>query len=62
MDFSEKPIRENPRTKANLLSQLLFAWIFPLFWEGARHGLNKNDLRKCLLKDKSKLLGDELQK
>lgn len=61
MDFSQKPQQENPRKGVNPISQLLFIWIAPIFWKGATKGLNREDLRKCLKKDISKSLGDELE-
>lgn len=62
MDFSKKPERENPRKKANLISQLFFVWIIPLLWKGMKNGLTKKDLTKCLKKDRSDTLGDDLEK
>lgn len=62
MDFSRKPERENPRKKANPLSQLFFLWMVPVFWRGTRKGLTTDDLTKCLKKDDSELLGDELER
>uniref|UniRef100_A0A182PE47 Uncharacterized protein n=1 Tax=Anopheles epiroticus TaxID=199890 RepID=A0A182PE47_9DIPT len=61
MDSSRKPVKNNPRKGALGLSQLVFGWLLPLFCYGTRHGLNKDDLTKCLKEDRSEDLGDELE-
>ncbi|XP_055638062.1 ATP-binding cassette sub-family C member 4-like [Toxorhynchites rutilus septentrionalis] len=61
MDSSRKPEKKNPRKGAFCLSQLIFAWLLPLFYKGSRYGLSKDDLTKCLKKDKSEELGDKLE-
>ncbi|XP_055606093.1 ATP-binding cassette sub-family C member 4-like [Uranotaenia lowii] len=61
MDNSSKPEKKNPRKGAFCLSQLLFGWLLPLFGRGCLHGLNKDDLTKCLKQDKSEDLGDRLE-
>lgn len=61
MDSGRKPDKENPRRGVNIISQILFIWIIPLFWNGVRRGLTTDDLTKCLDKDKSDKLGDELE-
>ncbi|XP_053697137.1 ATP-binding cassette subfamily C member 4 [Sabethes cyaneus] len=61
MDSSRKPEKKNPRKGAFCASQLLFCWLLPLFYKGCRWGLNKDDLTKCLKKDKSEDLGDHLE-
>lgn len=62
MDFSKKPERENPRKGANLISRLFFLWITPMLWKGMKNGLTTKDLTKCLQKDRSDTLGDDLEK
>lgn len=62
MDFSKKPERKNPRKGANLISRLFFLWMMPVFWKGTRKGLNTDDLTRCLRKDGSEMLGDELER
>lgn len=32
MDYTEKPVKKNPRKGANLLSQLLFFWLVPVMF------------------------------
>lgn len=61
MDYSQKPKRKNPRKSANIISQLLFVWVIPIFWKGLRKGLNQTDLTNCLKKDESEMLGDQLE-
>lgn len=62
MDFSKKPERESFDQNANLISRLFYLWIGPLFWEGMKNGLSKDDLTKCMLKDRSDTLGDNLER
>ncbi|XP_060647521.1 ATP-binding cassette sub-family C member 4 [Drosophila nasuta] len=61
MDSSAKPERKNPRQRANILSQLIFAWAVPFLYRGSRRGLNTNDLTECLKEDHSEQLGDRLE-
>ncbi|KAL7728495.1 hypothetical protein ACLKA6_012510 [Drosophila palustris] len=61
MDSSAKPDRKNPRQRANILSQLIFAWAVPLLYRGSRKGLNTDDLTECLKEDHSEQLGDRLE-
>lgn len=61
MDSGIKPEKKNPRKNVNIFSQLYFLWIIPLFWRGTRKGLSTDDLTKCLDKDKSDHLGNELE-
>ncbi|KAM7349634.1 ATP-binding cassette sub-family C member 4-like isoform 2-T2 [Cochliomyia hominivorax] len=56
------PNKVNPRQNANIISQLLFAWIVPLLYKGSKKGLTEDDLPKCLPDDESKALGDKLGK
>ncbi|XP_017091987.2 ATP-binding cassette sub-family C member 4 [Drosophila bipectinata] len=62
MDSSSKPQRKNPRQRANIISQLIFAWAVPLLYRGSRQGLNTDDLTECLKEDRSEQLGDRLEK
>lgn len=61
MDHSPKPIRPNPQRGAWFGSQLFFAWIVPLLWNGSRNGLNAENLTECLPIDKSADLGERLE-
>ncbi|XP_037813415.1 multidrug resistance-associated protein 4-like isoform X2 [Lucilia sericata] len=56
------PTKINPRQKANIFSQLIFAWIIPLLYKGSKQGLREEDLPKCLPDDESKVLGDKLER
>lgn len=62
MDSGKKPDKTNPRRGVNIISQIFFIWIIPLFWKGVRRGLTTEDMTKCLDKDKSDALGDELER
>lgn len=62
MDFSKKPVNENPHKGANVLSKVLISWTVPLLWKGMKTGLTTKDLTKCLQKFKSEALGDELER
>ena len=61
MDHSKKPEKENPKKAANLLSQLFLTWTIPVMWKGAKSGLTQDDLTKCLERDQSEPLGDQLE-
>lgn len=61
MESEKKPDKENPRRNANIFSQFFILWLAPLFWRGVKFGLCTDDLTKCLDKDKSDALGDELE-
>lgn len=61
MDHSKKPESENPKARANPLSQLFFTWTIPLLCKGSKKGLNQEDVTKCLEKDRSEHLGDRLE-
>lgn len=52
---------ENPRKRANSVSQLLFTWIVPTLYEGSRKGLDLENIAKCLDEDRSEVLGDQLE-
>lgn len=61
MDYSEKPSNKNPRSSRNPLSQFLLLWIVPFLFRGTTKGLNADDLTKCMKKDHSETLGDQLE-
>ena len=56
------PKKLNPRQKANIFSQLVFAWIIPKLYKGSKQGLKEDDLPKCLHDDDSQQLGDKLER
>ncbi|XP_073824771.1 CF transmembrane conductance regulator [Musca autumnalis] len=62
MDSSKKPQKENPRSLANIFSQLIFGWSIPMLYKGCRQGLTTDDLTKCLPADCSEELGDQLER
>ncbi|OXU16308.1 hypothetical protein TSAR_005794, partial [Trichomalopsis sarcophagae] len=51
----------NPKLYANLLSRLLFSWLYPLFKQGKYHELEAKDLYNVLPEDLSGSLGDRLE-
>ena len=61
MDKSKKPDKQNPRYNANIFSQIIFGWTIRLMFKGCRYGITSNNLTKCLDKDLSEDLGDELE-
>lgn len=61
MDFSKKPEKENPRSGANIISQLLFLWVIPVLRNG-RNGIKTDELTQHLVKDNSNALGDQLER
>ncbi|KAL1496964.1 hypothetical protein ABEB36_008007 [Hypothenemus hampei] len=61
MDDAFKLKLDNPKAKANVISQLFFAWTVPLFRKGIKRKLQLSDLYKTLNADKSDILGDKLE-
>jgi ATP-binding cassette, subfamily C (CFTR/MRP), member 4 len=62
MEAIGKPLLENPRENANILSILTFWWTIDLFKTGYRKVLEFSDLFKPLKVDESESLGDRLEK
>lgn len=62
MDFTKKPQQESLDKDANPISRLFLLWMAPFVWKGMKNGLATNDLTKCMTKDRSDVLGDELEK
>lgn len=62
METNQKPLKENPRAKANIFSILTFWWTIDLFKQGYRKVLEFGDLFKPLDCDKSEALGNRLEK
>lgn len=62
MDSTRKPTSSNPRKGANILSQLIFYWLAPIFYHGMNDGLTQSDITKCLKADRSGDLGDKLER
>ncbi|XP_063068367.1 multidrug resistance-associated protein 4 isoform X2 [Engraulis encrasicolus] len=54
-------VKSNPSANANLLSQIFFWWLNPLFSIGYKRRLEENDMYRVLPEDGSQRLGDELQ-
>lgn len=58
-----KPQRlPNPRDSANILSILFFLWTLPLIRKGYAKVLELEDIFQPLQADKSKLLGENLER
>ncbi|KAL6254634.1 hypothetical protein P5V15_013941 [Pogonomyrmex californicus] len=62
MDSTKIRSKPNPREKANVISVLLWWWTITLFKTGYRKVLESEDLYDPLKTDRSKLLGDRLEK
>ncbi|XP_061696778.1 ATP-binding cassette subfamily C member 4-like [Syngnathoides biaculeatus] len=60
MEALRKDARDNPSSKANLLSKLFFCWLNPLFKIGYKRRLEEDDMYKILPEDASDRLGEEL--
>uniref|UniRef100_A0A336LQQ2 CSON001219 protein n=1 Tax=Culicoides sonorensis TaxID=179676 RepID=A0A336LQQ2_CULSO len=62
MESNQKPLKENPRSTANILSVITFWWTIDLFKQGYRKVLEFGDLFKPLDCDRSESLGDRLER
>ncbi|CAH1180472.1 unnamed protein product [Phaedon cochleariae] len=62
MDVTKHVDNPNPRDKANFLSVLFFSYTIPIFRKGMRKTLEVDDLYNPLRKDRSRLLGDALER
>uniref|UniRef100_A0A4W4ELJ6 ATP-binding cassette, sub-family C (CFTR/MRP), member 4 n=1 Tax=Electrophorus electricus TaxID=8005 RepID=A0A4W4ELJ6_ELEEL len=61
MEPIRKDAKINPAASANILSQILFCWLNPLFRIGYKRRIEEDDMFKVLPEDESKRLGEELQ-
>ncbi|XP_061548514.1 ATP-binding cassette sub-family C member 4-like isoform X2 [Phycodurus eques] len=61
MEALRKDVKDNPSSKANLLSKLFFWWLNPLFRIGYKRTLEEDDMYRILPEDASERLGEELQ-
>lgn len=62
MDFAKSSLVPNPRDSANIFSILFFYWTIPIFKRGCRKILEIEDVFRPLRADKSKSLGERLQR
>lgn len=62
MDKNEKREAKNPRDGANLLSVLLFGWLWKIFRIGYKRELEHSDLFSPLDSHASQIIGDKLEK
>ncbi|KAL2087480.1 hypothetical protein ACEWY4_016308 [Coilia grayii] len=54
-------VKSNPSANANILSQIFFWWLNPLFAIGYKRRLEEHDMYRVLPEDGSQRLGEELQ-
>uniref|UniRef100_A0A667ZFE2 Cystic fibrosis transmembrane conductance regulator n=1 Tax=Myripristis murdjan TaxID=586833 RepID=A0A667ZFE2_9TELE len=62
MEKVTKDAKANPATTASLFSKVFFCWLNPLFRIGYKRRLEEDDMYEVLQEDRSKRLGDELQR
>lgn len=62
MDFVKSSTHPNPRDTANIFSILFFYWTIPIFKKGYQKLLEIEDVFCPLEVDKSKALGERLQR
>uniref|UniRef100_A0A8C1RBP7 Cystic fibrosis transmembrane conductance regulator n=1 Tax=Cyprinus carpio TaxID=7962 RepID=A0A8C1RBP7_CYPCA len=62
MEPIKKDAKSNPSATANLFSQIFFCWLNPLFRIGSKRRLEEDDMYNVLPEDRSKRLGEELQR
>lgn len=62
MESVKRVLQKNPCEDANPLSRLLFCWTKSFFIKGYAKTLDADDICEPLSEDKSKLLGERLDK
>uniref|UniRef100_A0A0K2T7J4 ATP-binding cassette sub-family C member 4 n=1 Tax=Lepeophtheirus salmonis TaxID=72036 RepID=A0A0K2T7J4_LEPSM len=63
MDFQQEYFQEtNPKSKTNILSNILFLWTIPFIRKGQKEDFDVHDLYKTLREDYSRELNDRLEK
>lgn len=62
MEAGKRKLLENPRQKANCLSVLFFGWSIPFYKRSYNKVLKISDVSEPLDVDRSKELGDRLEK
>lgn len=62
MESVKRILQKNPYENANPLSRLLFYWTRTFFIKGYSKTLDTDDICEPLNEDKSKLLGERLDK
>lgn len=62
METGKRKLNENPRQSANLMSILFFGWSIPLFKRTYDKVLDAHDAVQPLEQDRSKILGDRLER
>lgn len=62
MESIRRKLSPNPRETANILSRLFFTWTLPMFRKGYNKTLSMDDMYQPLNSDRSKSLGDRLER
>lgn len=62
MESGQRKLLDNPRKSANFISVLLFGWSIPIFKKSYTKLLHPNDAFEPLEQDRSKELGDRLER
>lgn len=62
MESGHRHLAENPRKSASWISTLLFGWSIPIFKKSYNNNLHPNDAIEPLDDDRSKTLGDRLER
>ncbi|CAB4055240.1 ABCC4 [Lepeophtheirus salmonis] len=60
--FVKKSLETNPKSKTNILSNILFLWTIPFIRKGQKEDFDVHDLYKTLREDYSRELNDRLEK
>ncbi|XP_054726613.1 probable multidrug resistance-associated protein lethal(2)03659 [Anastrepha obliqua] len=60
--FKADELPENPRERANPVSDLLLCFVLPMFFKGRKKTLDQKDLYRALKEHKSETLGNKLNK
>ncbi|KAG4079206.1 hypothetical protein HA402_004581, partial [Bradysia odoriphaga] len=62
MECGKRNLHKNPRTSANFISMLTFGWTIPIFRRTNNENLDLNDVFEPLDVDRSRVLGDRLER
>lgn len=62
MESGRRAFLTNPREKTNFFSIISFAWTIPILLRGYRKDIGLDDIISPLKEDRSRELGDRLEK
>lgn len=62
MESGKRKLLENPRESANLISRIFFGWTIPIFKRTYDRALDAGDASEPLLRDRSTVLGDRIER